>query len=72
MLGCEMAERLRLLDMIEVFLELDLIIGALIIAKSARNGIGQKLAMLLPRGDDKDDDIGIGFRIGAGPPLCRL
>ena len=72
MLCCEMVGRSRLLDMIAMFLKLDLLIGALIIAKSARNGIGQKLAMLLPRGDDKDDDIGIGVSGRSGSTVMPL
>lgn len=70
MLGCEMVGRLRSLGMIEVFSELDSLIGALKIVNGGGNRVGVKLARLLPR-SDKDDDISIGFRLRAGPPLCR-
>lgn len=72
MLCCEMVGRSKSLGMIEVFLKLDLLIGALIIAKSAINGIEQKLAMLLPRRDDKDDDIGIGVSDRSGSTVMPL
>ena len=74
MFGCEMVGRSRLMGMTEVFSEHDVRIGALRIVKWARDGVGLKLGMLLPRGDRDDDSrIGVSGRSGSNvPPLVAL